>query len=212
MSTEIYFGVTGAHGSKGVDVESQFNWMAADLKKANANRKNVPWLVVHGHRAIYCSCDGDCDASAGELREGVKQKDGSLKYGLEELFMQQGVDFFFNGHEHNYERNWPTYRNKTEQSNVDPKAPIYIVTGAAGCRELHEPFSRKQPARSAFRSNNFGYSRFIIHNSSHVHWQQVIMDPMAPKSGKPWFVQRPDPGCTDPDPDKSDPPQCSGAR
>lgn len=50
---------------------------------------------------------------------------------------------------------------------VDPKAPIYIVTGAAGCSELHEPFTRAQPGRSAFRSNNFGYSRFHIYNHTH---------------------------------------------
>jgi len=30
---------------------------------------------------------------------------------------EQGVDLFLNGHEHNYERVWPTYKNKTEQSN-----------------------------------------------------------------------------------------------
>ena len=78
------------------------------------------------------------------------------------------------------ERNWPTYRGKSTQSNVNPKAPIYIVTGAAGCSELHEPFTRAQPGRSAFRSNNFGYSRFHIHNHTHVHWQQVIMDPTSP--------------------------------
>lgn len=43
--------------------------------------------------------------------------------------MDQGVDLFLNGHEHNYERNWPTYRGNSTQSNVEPTAPIYIVTG-----------------------------------------------------------------------------------
>lgn len=83
------------------------------------------------------------------------------------------------GHEHNYERNWPTMPGgkPTKQSNVNPTAPIYIVSGAAGCNELHEPFTRSQPPRSAFRSNNFGYSRMWVYNSSHIHWQQVIMDP-----------------------------------
>lgn len=50
---------------------------------------------------------------------------------------------------------------------------VFIVTGAAGCDELHEPFTRPQPARSAFRSNNFGYSQLIVHNHSHLQWQQV---------------------------------------
>jgi hypothetical protein len=91
----------------------------------------------------------------------------------ENLFHDEGVDLFVNGHEHNYERNWPTYKNKTSQSNTNPTATIYIVTGAAGSKELHEPFTRVQPARSALRSNTFGYSRMYIHNASHIHWQQA---------------------------------------
>ena len=107
----------------------------------------VPWVVVHGHRSIYCSCDGDCDGAATLVRSGpcvslgglawllytwsryliVVASSGSLlcmlqciccivrrdahasfvlfgivRYGLEEIFMDYGVDFFLNGHEHNY--------------------------------------------------------------------------------------------------------------
>ena len=174
ISTEVYFGIGPNGGSR-----KQYEWLQADLAKANANRANVPWVVVHGHRSLYCSCDDDCDADTWILRQGT--------YGLEELFFEQGVDLFLNGHEHNYERNWPTYQNNTYQSNVEPKATIYIVTGAAGCAELHEPFTRPQPPQSAFRSNNFGYSRMIVHNHTHLRWQQVITDP-GDKEGRPFFV------------------------
>merc|ERR1719331_2673571 len=58
ISTEVYFGV-GPLGA----TRAQFEWLKADLAKANANRANVPWIAVHGHRSIYCSCDGDCDAT-----------------------------------------------------------------------------------------------------------------------------------------------------
>ena len=51
-------------------VEEMYNWLEADLQKAQANRKNIPWIVVHGHRSVYCSCDGDCDAAAATLRDG----------------------------------------------------------------------------------------------------------------------------------------------
>ena len=60
---------------------------------------------------------------------------------------------------------------------MDPTAPIYIVTGAAGSPEMHEPFTRPQPPRSAFRSNTFGYSRMEVHNATHLHWQQIQTDP-----------------------------------
>ena len=79
--------------------------------------------------------------------------------------------------EHDYERMWPTYHDKTDQSNVDPKATIYVVTGAAGCSEMHEPFTKPQPPRSAFRSNTFGYSKMFIYNATHIQWQQIITDP-----------------------------------
>jgi hypothetical protein len=131
VSTELYFGVKG--GADGT-LEKQFAWIEQDLIKAQANRANVPWIVVHGHRSIYCSCDGDCDKAATTVRDGAQ--------GLEPLFFKYGVDFFMNGHEHDYERSWPVYKSKTDQSNDEPKATIYIVTGAAGSHELHEPFTR----------------------------------------------------------------------
>eukprot|EP01065_Artemidia_motanka_P042874 TRINITY_DN581_c0_g3_i1.p1 TRINITY_DN581_c0_g3~~TRINITY_DN581_c0_g3_i1.p1 ORF type:complete len:552 (+),score=214.86 TRINITY_DN581_c0_g3_i1:78-1733(+) len=161
ISTEIWF-----NPLLWLYKEAQLKWLKADLEAANKNRANVPWIVVHGHRSVYCSCDKDCDAQAVKIRKDV-----------EDLFFDNGVDFFVNGHEHNYERSWPVYQNKSDQSNVEPKATIYIVTGAAGCKELHEPFTRPQPPRTAFRSNTFGYSRMIVHNSSHVRWQQVQTDP-----------------------------------
>ena len=98
---------------------------------------------------------------------------------LEPIFFEYGVDFWINGHEHSYERSFPVYKNKSDRSNEDPKATIYIVTGAAGCSEMHEGFTRVAPTWSAFRSNTFGYSRMIVHNSTHVHWQQVSTDPTS---------------------------------
>eukprot|EP00755_Sulcionema_specki_P007987 Sspe_Gene.5761::Locus_1913_Transcript_1_1_Confidence_1.000_Length_1870::g.5761::m.5761 len=162
ISTELWFGVVDWHTSMFTLLE----WLKKDLKKANENRANVPWIVVHGHRSMYCSCDKDCGWGAWWLRES-----------LEHIFFEYGVDFFVNGHEHNYERMWPTYHNKSDQSNINPKATVYIVTGAAGSHEMHEPFTRPMPSWSAFRSNTFSYSRMIVHNASHIHWEQVQTDP-----------------------------------
>jgi hypothetical protein len=68
-------------------------WLEADLEAANANRTLAPWIIVHGHRPCYCSCDGDCDGGATEVR-----------LGLEPLLYKYGVEFLIVGHEHNYER------------------------------------------------------------------------------------------------------------
>jgi hypothetical protein len=91
ISTELYFGIKSVGDSN--TCAKQLEWIKADLAKANANRANVPWIVVHGHRSIYCSCDGDCDGSATTVREGSASCGG-----LEELFFGMGVDFFINGH------------------------------------------------------------------------------------------------------------------
>ena len=45
-----------------------------------------------------CSCDGDCDSDAEEVREGISclpPGNSSEKcYGLEDLFFEAGVDLF----------------------------------------------------------------------------------------------------------------------
>merc|ERR1719443_2159879 len=112
ISTELWFGV---HDNK-TTRETQLAWLKKDLAAANKNRDQIPWIVIEGHRSVYCSCDGDCDSAAVTVRND-----------LEPIMFEYGVDFFINGHEHNYERSYPLYKGKSVRSNVDPTAPIYIV-------------------------------------------------------------------------------------
>ena len=63
-----------------------------------------------------------------------------------------------------------------------PAGPVYIVEGCAGDKENHEPFTRAQPAYSAFRSNTYGYSRMTVFNSSHLLWEQIQTDDGQPKT------------------------------
>jgi hypothetical protein len=37
----------------------QYNFIQADLEKANQNRENVPWIVMFMHRPLYCHNDED---------------------------------------------------------------------------------------------------------------------------------------------------------
>ena len=76
----------------------QYDWIQQDLIAANKNRDQRPWIVVHGHESLYCSCDEDCDATAAAIRAGPF---GNSTYGLEQLLFDQGVDLWLNGHEHN---------------------------------------------------------------------------------------------------------------
>ena len=90
-------------------LETQYKWLINDLIEANKNRDAVPWIIGHGHRSVYCSCDKDCDGDAAKIRGG--------KYGLEEIFMKYGVDFWINGHEHDYERSFPMYGSRYKMAS-----------------------------------------------------------------------------------------------
>lgn len=44
-----------------------------------------------------------------------------------------------------------------------------------GCEERHDPF-RKQPDITAFRTLDYGYTRLIGHNGTHLEVEQVSDD------------------------------------
>ena len=52
---------------------------------------------------------------------------------------------------------------------------IFLVTGSAGCLENHNPF-RPSTNISAFRSDDYGYGRMKVFNSTHLHFEQVSID------------------------------------
>ncbi|GLD98247.1 hypothetical protein PINS_up006944 [Pythium insidiosum] len=112
---------------------NQLAWLEADLKKAAANRANVPWLIVGMHRPIYHLSQSD--TSGAPISEAL-----TIQKAFEELFIKYNVDLVIAGHEHSYERHLPILRNKPILDGVsadkkiysNPKAPVYIVSGAAG--------------------------------------------------------------------------------
>ena len=101
----------------------QYNWLLRDLKAANANRAAQPWIVVVGHRPMYCSNnDGSsihhCKNVNNIIRTGIPIPESStFMFGLEKLFYDQGVDVIFAAHEHSYERMWPVYNRKVSHTS-----------------------------------------------------------------------------------------------
>ena len=85
VSTECYF-IAGCPSL-------QAAWLEADLAAAVQS----PWLIVMGHRSMYCSCDDDCDAAATIVREGVLVN-GTRLWGLEPILNRWRVDLFINAH------------------------------------------------------------------------------------------------------------------
>lgn len=161
-SSEVFFTQQGVH------VAAQRNWLMADLKQANDNRRNCPWVVAYGHRPMYCSnTDGDdCTLGASKVREG-----------LEDLFFDYGVDLVLQAHEHSYERLWPHYKGVVLAKNYsNPQAPVQLITGAAGSRhgfdEENKTFSDWSAFRMDIKAFN-SYGRLKVYNVTHLYWEQV---------------------------------------
>ncbi|XP_066529531.1 acid phosphatase type 7 [Hoplias malabaricus] len=174
FSTEVYF-----YLEYGLDLLlRQYKWLKSDLEEANKpeNRAVRPWIITMAHRPMYCSDDDHDDCTKFE---------SYVRLGLEDLFYQHGVDLELWAHEHTYERLWPVYNYKVYNGSIDkpyvnPKAPVHIITGSAGCREKHDGFIPKPRDWSAFRSTDYGYTRMHLINSTHIYLEQVSDD----QSGK----------------------------
>lgn len=98
----------------------QLNWLEADLKAANENRAERPWIFVQGHHPMYQGSSINVE----------------LQTAMEDLFYKYGVDVFFTGHAHHYERNLPVYKGVTEPNYNTPRAPVHLLAGGAGCDEM----------------------------------------------------------------------------
>ena len=136
----------------------QHAWLAADLAAADANRDAVPWVIVTGHRPMYCVAtggDGRCDAEHEASRQGTMMEcsaaDGHVcwrrdaakalpELSVEALMHEHGVDVAIFGHVHAYARHWPAFAEHTLASGpdayVDPPATVHFLTGAGGNPEM----------------------------------------------------------------------------
>ncbi|KAB0800087.1 hypothetical protein PPYR_07967 [Photinus pyralis] len=178
ISTEVYYFMN--FGMK--PIVFQYEWLEQDLIRANLpeNREKHPWIIVMGHRPMYCSLTDkdDCTHHETITRVGIPFVHW---FGLEELLYNYGVDVEIWAHEHIYQRLWPIYDYKVyngsyEAPYVNPGAPIHIITGSAGCKEGHDTFNLTKPEWSAFQSKDYGYTRLKAFNSSHLYFEQVSDD------------------------------------
>ena len=122
---------------------------------------------------MYCDPTGDpeCDGESETIRYGIN---GS--FGLEQLMLKYGVDLYFAGHTHRYQRNFPTAHGALVQTNyINPLAPVHIQSGIAGVSggEAFLPASRPY---TAFRDTalNVGFGRIVVHNATHITFSQLM--------------------------------------
>lgn len=102
----------GPYGSNG----QQLEFLEADL--ASVDRTVTPWVVVAGHRTFYFTGKAGCEA---------------CRKAFEPILYKYGVDLGIFGPVHNSQRCRPLYDYKVDPNGLqNPKAPLYIVAGAAG--------------------------------------------------------------------------------
>ncbi|XP_046967699.1 acid phosphatase type 7 isoform X1 [Vanessa cardui] len=189
ISTEFYYFLE--FGFK--MVANQFQWLEEDLLQATKpeNRARRPWIVLFGHRPMYCSNSDDIDCSVEYTRKGLPFLG---LYSLEPLLQRFGVDVVVWAHEHSYERTWPLYDQRVYNGSLrepyrNPRAPVHIITGSAGCQEDTNKFKKHPPAWSAFRSSDYGYTRLRAHNRTHLHLEQVDVDLKGQVVDSVWIIK-----------------------
>lgn len=191
ISTEVYYFLN--YGLK--PMVFQYEWLENDLLIANLpeNRAKQPWLVVMGHRPMYCSNTDHDDCTHHETLTRVGLPFLHF-FGLEKLFYDYAVDLEIWAHEHSYERLWPVYdyqvyNGSYEAPYVNPKAPVHITTGSAGCKEGRDDFNATLPPWSAFISRDYGYTRFKAYNGTHLYLEQVSDDKEGAVIDSFWIVK-----------------------
>lgn len=88
-------------------------WLEADLRKANSNRAERPWIIAFGHRPWFLF-------SGKSVAKATRDAHASL-------FEKYGVDLYINGHIHSYHRLLPVNQNRNTPT---------VTVGGAGCDEF----------------------------------------------------------------------------
>lgn len=178
FSTEFYYFLerTGV-----APLVNQYNWLKEDLEHASSaeERAKRPWIIVFGHRPMYCSSrdHDDCSKDSNILRRGLPFVGG---FALEKLFYDYGVDVEIYSHEHQYERFLPLYDGKVYNGSLDKPyhnagAPAHIISGSAGCEEKLDPFEDHPAPGSIKRITDYGYTRLVA-SRCQIEFEQVSDD------------------------------------
>ena len=160
--------------------ETMTNWLISDLTKAAMRRSEIPWVIIFGHKPLYCSvdwrrpvhkykCNINCNAEAASLRER-----------LESVFERFKVDVYIAGHVHRYERMAPIKNNRTALSEIDtdhlhfnPTAPLYIVNGSGGNNHGPDDLASTSQLWSQVQSAASGFGALTVFNHTHLLWEQL---------------------------------------
>ena len=142
------------------------NFLVTDLKAVD--RKRTPWVFVMGHRPMYCSrAIGEITAKDNYIIQ-LHQREA-----YEDVLYQYGVDVFFGGHYHAYERTCPVYNGSCrETESGHAKATVHMLLGTGGANQDFDRWDEQPWSRH--RGIDYGYGRVHVANSTHLLVEYVL--------------------------------------
>jgi hypothetical protein len=148
----------------------QIQWLQKDL--ASVDRSKTPWVFAMSHRPMYST--------------ETSSYQGHMRNAFEALFLQYGVDAYFSGHIHWYERLYPLGANSTIDwdSVVDAhtykvnegKSITHLINGMAGNIESHSVLNAGQsPANitAVLDQSHYGFSKLTVVDAKTAKWEFI---------------------------------------
>jgi hypothetical protein len=154
---------------------------------ATYDKEMYPWLVVFGHRPLYCSANMTASVNLHSdfppferHNQDCLMNASTVRTAFEDLWYNAKVDLAIESHVHAYERLASVYQNESvpceyqdNNTYINAKAPVYIVTGVPGQQESYAPNSPTPLPFSVFQDDQWGFSRLTAFNGTHMLWEQV---------------------------------------
>lgn len=151
----------------------QWNWLQADL--AAVDRTKTPWIFVMSHRPMYSS-------QTASYQRNVRDA-------FQPLLLKYGVDAYFSGHIHWYERLFPlTADGEIDTESIKDDNTYYvnegnslthIINGMAGNIESHSTLydgHKRLNITNVLDYVHFGFSKLTVHNESAAYWEFIKGD------------------------------------
>ena len=159
--------VNGSYKSN--EAYEQWQWMKQDL--AAVNRTKTPWVFAMAHRPMYSS--------------QVSSYQKHMRDAWEQLLLSNGVDAYFAGHIHWYERLYPLNNgtivqdsiisNNSYRANGDGKSLIHLVNGQAGNIESHSELDGdpRLNITAVLDVTSYGNSKLTVFNATLAMWEFI---------------------------------------
>ena len=140
-----------------------YKFLVTDLE--SVNRTQTPWVFLMGHRPMYTS-----RTQAANHAIQIHQREA-----YEDIIHKYGVDIFFTGHYHSYERTCAVYKEECVESATGmAEATVHLMVGMAGASRDRPQYDKVTWSRS--RSVEYGYSRVHVANATHLFFEYVRND------------------------------------